>query len=248
MPGKIYLITGANRGLGRALFDHYVSQPDNTLIAAVRNLESAQGLLSVPKGENTRVILVKIDSASKADPFEAVEEVKRQGIESLDVVISAAGIAKFNTIEDMPLEEFEEVLMINGISVLLLYKATLPLLRASKTEGGPKFGFISGAGASLAEMEKYPRPLASHGSVKAMVNFLVKKMGMENSFLTTLIINPGLVQTDMGNMGARAAGLEKAPVTLAEFRANTAQIIDNATKAEHSGKFFDMTINRINPW
>ncbi|RYP66964.1 hypothetical protein DL771_007538 [Monosporascus sp. 5C6A] len=195
MPGKTYLITGANRGLGRGLFDHYVAQSNNTLIAAVRNVEVAQTLLNVPRGEGTRVILVKIDSASKKDAFEAAETIKKQGIEFIDVVIAAAGIFKLNTIEDMPLEEFEEVLMINGISVLLLYKATLPLLRHSRDEKGPK-----------------------------------------------------LVQTDMGNMGARAAGMEKAPLTLDESSRNTAFIIDNATQGEHSGKFFDETIDRIHPW
>ncbi|RYP93104.1 hypothetical protein DL770_000761 [Monosporascus sp. CRB-9-2] len=225
MPGKTYLITGANRGLGRGIFDHYVTQPNNTLIAAVRDVEVAQALLSVPRGEDTRVILVKIDSASKQDAFEAAETIKKQGIKCIDVVIAAAGIARLNTIEDMPLEEFEEVLMINGISVVLLYKATLPLLRHSRDEKGPKFVFISGAAGSLNEMEKYPMPIASHGSVKAMVNFLVRKMGMENPFLTTLIINPGLVQTDMGNMGARAAGMEKAPLTLEESSKNTAFIV-----------------------
>ncbi|KAF2494428.1 putative NADPH-dependent 1-acyl dihydroxyacetone phosphate reductase [Lophium mytilinum] len=246
MPGKTYLITGANRGIGRGMFNHYVAQPSNTLIAAVRDVPGSQNLLTLPKGQNTTIILVKIDSASKTDAYDAITSLRAQGINHIDVVISAAGIAKLNTIEDMPLAEYEEVLMVNAISVMLLYKAALPLLRKA---GRPaRFVFISAAGGSLNKMGKYPYPNASYASSKALANVLVVKMGMENEWLVTLCIHPGLVQTDMGNAGARAFGLDKATLTLEESSRNTAHIIDNATKEEHSEKFFNETIDRIHPW
>ncbi|KAI3391501.1 hypothetical protein diail_7199, partial [Diaporthe ilicicola] len=245
MSGKTYLITGAHRGIGRGLFDHYVALPNNTVVAAVRNVEGAQDLLNVPyKGENTTVVVVKIDSSSRTDPFEAVKSIQAQGIDHLDVVISSAGIAKLNTVEDMPLEELEEVLMINTFSVMLLYKATLPLLRKSSS---PRFVFISAAGGSLNEMQKYPYPNLSYGGSKVLANYMVVKMGMENDWLITLLIHPGLVQTDMGNGGARAFGLEEAPTTLKDSSKNTAHIIDNATKKDHSEKFFNETIDQIHP-
>ncbi|KAK7744647.1 hypothetical protein SLS53_003534 [Cytospora paraplurivora] len=229
------------------MFDHYVSQPNVTVVAAVRNVEGAQGLLSVPyKGENTKVIVTKIDSASKTDPYAAIKDIESQGVHHIDVVISSAGIAKLNTIEDVPLEEFEEVLQINAISVMLLYKATLPLLR--KAPQPARFAFISAAGGSLNEMPKYPYPNVSYAGSKALANVIVVKMGMENEWLITLCIHPGLVQTEMGNAGARAFGLDKATLTLEESSKNTAYIIDNATKREHSEKFFNETIDRIHPW
>ncbi|KAF4625312.1 hypothetical protein G7Y89_g12861 [Cudoniella acicularis] len=228
------------------MFDHYVAQPNNTIIAAVRNIEGAQGLLSVPKGENTKVIITNIDSSSKTDPYDAVKDIQAKDINHIDVVISSAGIAKLNTIEDMPLEEYQEVLQINAISVMLLYKATLPLLR--KAPHPARFAFISAAGGSLNDMLKYPYPNASYASSKALANVLVRKMGMENDWLITLCIHPGLVQTDMGNMGARAFGLDKADLTLEESSKNTAYIIDNSTKKDHSEKFFNETIDRIHPW
>jgi norsolorinic acid ketoreductase len=202
MPGKTYLITGGNRGIGRGMFNHYVALPNNTIIAAVRDVQSAQGLLHVPRGKNTEVMIVKIDSASTTDPYSAVEELKTKGIDKIDVVISAAGIAKLNTIEDMPLSEYLEILQINAFSVMLLYKATLPLLRkaalseegeAGKGEGRSRFVFISAAGGSLNDMPKYPYPNASYASSKALANVLVVKMGMENDWLISLCIHPGFV-------------------------------------------------------
>lgn len=171
------------------MFDHYVSQPDNTLIAAVRDVDRAQGLLEVPRGANTTVILVKIDSASTTDPTNAVKELQAKGVDHIDVVISAAGIVKMGTVEDLPLEEFEEVLRVNAISVMLLYKAALPLLR--KAIHPARFAFISAAGGSLNDMPKYPYPNISYAGSKALANVIVVKMGMENDWLITLCIHPG---------------------------------------------------------
>ncbi|ROW04733.1 hypothetical protein VMCG_04816 [Cytospora schulzeri] len=246
MSGKIYLITGANRGIGRGLFDHYVARPNITVIAAVRNVEIAQGLLSVHRGENTKVIITKIDSASKTDPYDAVKDIEAKGVDHIDVIISSAGIAKMNTIEDIPLEDFEEVLQVNALSVMILYKATLPLLR--KASHPARFAFISAAGGSLNDMPKYPYPNISYVASKALANVIVVKAGMENDWLIALCIHPGLVQTDLGNEGARAFGFEKAPLTLEESSKNTAHIIDHATKKDHSEKFFNETIDRIQPW
>jgi norsolorinic acid ketoreductase len=170
-------------GIGRGMFDHYVAQPNNTLIAAVRDPAGAQGLLSVSKGENTKVLIVKIDSASKTDPYEAVK-----GIDNIDVVISSAGIAPLNTVADVPLEEFENALQINAISVMILYKATLSLLKKSDSA---RFAFISAAGGSINNMPEFPYPNISYAGSKALANVMVRKMGMENDWLITLCIHPG---------------------------------------------------------
>lgn len=170
------------------MFNYYVAQSNTTIIAAVRDVKVAQGLLGIPRGENTKVVITKVDSSWRTDPYDAVEHIKAEGIDHIDVVISSAGIVKMATVEDIPLEDFEEVLMVNALSVMLLYKATLPLLRNSQDA---KFAFISAAGGSLNEMPKYPYPNISYAASKALANVLVVKMGMENDWLTTLCIHPG---------------------------------------------------------
>lgn len=70
------------KGIGRGMFDHYATQPNNTIVAAVRNVEAAQELLGVAhKGENTKVIIAKIDSSSRTDPFDAVKSIQEQGVD-----------------------------------------------------------------------------------------------------------------------------------------------------------------------
>lgn len=210
MAGKVYLITGANRGacptrgreaphgvhgmdltragIGRGLFDHYVRQPNHTIVAAVRSPSAAQGLLRVPRGQGTTVVLVKLDAASTTDPFDAVQALQGQ-IDHIDVVISAAGIAKLNTIEALPLDEYMEMLQVNGIAVLLLAQATLPLLK--KAPQPARFVFISAAAGSVTDMSKYPYPNIGYCSSKALANTVTVKLGMEHDWLVALCIHPG---------------------------------------------------------
>ncbi|KAI6357205.1 hypothetical protein MCOR31_010429 [Pyricularia oryzae] len=245
MSGKVYLITGVNRGIGRGLFKFYASQPNNTVIGTVRDLKHAQALLDEPRGTDTNLIITKLDGSSKTDPYSAVEDIRSKGVEHIDVVISNAAVAQLATLEDLPVEVFEEHIAVNSVAVLLLYKATLPLLRASACA---KFALISAAGGSIGTFAGNKLPLGAYGGSKALSNYLLVKMGAENDWLVTLCIHPGHVQTDMGDLASDAFGLEIAPITIDQCTRDTAEIIEKSTKQDHSGKFFDRTIDSIYPW
>ena len=62
--------------------------------------------------------------------------------------------------------------MINGISVMLLYKATLPLLRRARHRA--RFAFISAIGGNISEMPNFPYPKVSYAGSKALANVIVR--------------------------------------------------------------------------
>lgn len=97
-------------------------------------------------------------------------------------------MAQLATLEDLPVEVFEEHIAVNSVAVLLLYKATLPLLRASACS---KFALISAAGGSIGTFAGNKLPLGAYGGSKALSNYLLVKMGAENDWLVTLCIHPG---------------------------------------------------------
>ena len=53
-----------------------------------------------------------------------------------------------------------------------------------------------------------------YGSSKAALNFLTRKIHQENGELTAFVVHPGWIDTDLGNAGAEATGLVKAPDSL----------------------------------
>ncbi|KAI9651888.1 MAG: putative secondary metabolism biosynthetic enzyme [Alyxoria varia] len=248
MSGTTYLITGANRGLGLGFVEHYAAKPHNTVIATVRDVAKSQEALDkVKKADGSKIIVVKIDSTSTTDPKHAVEELKtKHGITAVDVIIANAGFA-----EAIPLDKIHsDTLVLNvkthAIGPVLLYQAFLPLLEASKQQA--KFCLISTSFGSKGEMETYNLPFNGYGSSKAMANHLVRRMHFECQWLCSFSIHPGWVQTELGNSGAHMVGMEKAFLTVEESVAKVSDAVDNSTRAEHSGKFFNETKDVIFPW
>lgn len=81
--------TTCARSLGRHLLQAFAVKPNSTVIAAVRNPKAVKDELdslsnSLPNG--SRIIVVKIDSASQPDVVDAVKEIQAQGIDKIDVV------------------------------------------------------------------------------------------------------------------------------------------------------------------
>jgi len=216
----------------------YVGRPNHTVIAAVRNPShpSSKALTSIPVGEGSKIIVVKLESANMDDPKAAVKILNDQyGIESIDVIIANAGIVRFNgTALDTPVDGFKEHLAINTVAVLALFQATWPLLQRSSN---PKFVSISSTVGSIGEMANWRMNATAYGASKAALNWLTRSIHFDNPSLIAFPIHPGWVQTDMGNAGAVANGLKEAPTTIQDCVDGMVSKIDTATREKTSGTF-----------
>ena len=91
---RIYLITGANRGIGKGFVEQLLQRPAATVIATARDPAKAASLNDLKKGEGSRLIIVKLDSQVDTDAREAVAQLKDEhGITSIDAVIANAAIS-----------------------------------------------------------------------------------------------------------------------------------------------------------
>ena len=148
MAPTIVLITGASRGLGRGLAQRFLAKPDHAVIAVNRDPSGATStaLQDLPKGEGSRLIIVKLDSAVEADAVEAVKTLETQGIDSLDIVVANAGISEvYPAVSAMNASDLQRHITINVLGVIWLYQAVLPLLRRSSDPKWVTMGSSAGA-------------------------------------------------------------------------------------------------------
>ncbi|KAK7421577.1 hypothetical protein QQX98_002044 [Neonectria punicea] len=241
------LITGANRGIGRGLTTVFLQKPSTTVIATVRDLsnESSKTLADLPKAENSRLILVKLDVAVESDPATAAETLRKEhGIESLDVVVANAGISKdAKSVKEGSVSSITEHFAINTIGPVLLFQATEPLLKASKS-GRPTFIAITSLFGTIGGLEFFkslPPILGPYGASKAALNWFMRRIHFEEDWLISFVLSPGLVQTDMSEETFGGNGVDPSQfgvITVEQSVTDLAERITTATK-EDGGTFRD---------
>jgi len=238
------LITGANRGIGKALLTTYLSRPNHTVIAGIRNPShpTSQSLLSLPTASGTKLILVKIDSSVDTDAPAAIHTLQtKHNITYLDLVIPNAGMCDYlgPTLE-MPVNEWAKTFQINTIAPFLLFQTSYPLLQASIAikNRTPKVVFISSLVGSITNAHvKLPFDCAQYGASKAALNYIARKLHGEVQDVCIFPTHPGWLKTDMGSTSAKSAGLEDQLVSVEEGVKGLVEKIDGATREETGGKF-----------
>jgi norsolorinic acid ketoreductase len=253
MDSTNYLITGANRGIGKGLTAELLKRPNTTVIAGVRDTAASSKILdALPAGKGSKVVYVKIDSQSETDAKEAVSKLASEGITSIDVVIANAGIAHSGApVARTTIESLRDHLNTNTIGPVLLFQAFKPLLEANKS-GKPVFLATSTFIGSIEGQETLkglPPVVSPYGASKAALNWLVRRLHYEEPWLTAYVTHPGLVLTDMasGMFGSTEQAVAMGAITVEVSIAGILKTLDVATKETVGGTFQNYDGTTI-PW
>jgi norsolorinic acid ketoreductase len=182
-------------GLGRGLVEAYLARPNNTVVAAVRDPtnSSSKSLDTLPKGPNSHLITVKIDSSSTTDPAAAVKTLKEQhGITAVDVLIPNAAIAgPMPWVHEAKPDDMLEHYSVNVVAVVTLFTAFRPLLLAAASpERKVKVIPISSSAGSIGNIIPFHNSV--YGTTKAALNFIARSIWQENKENMIVIpLDPG---------------------------------------------------------
>ncbi|KAM6483896.1 NAD(P)-binding protein [Trichoderma sp. SZMC 28011] len=236
MSQTVVLITGGNRGLGLGLVESFLSQPNYTVISANRDTShpTSKALADLPKAEGSNLVVLKYDAGVEQDAFDLVKYLKGEhAIDHLDIVVANAGISKsYPLVKDVRRVDIQEHIDINAYGVVSLYQATRDLLQKSTKK--PIFVTIGSGAGALGRQP--PVPNAAYGPSKVLVNWYGVRINAEDEWLNAFVLEPGFVQTDMGNNAAQIFGIGEAPTSVEESVGGLFKVITTATKETHGGK------------
>ncbi|KAJ4984442.1 short-chain dehydrogenase [Stagonosporopsis vannaccii] len=253
MSATTYLVTGANRGIGKGLTASLLQRPNTTVVAGVRDPTAAASILnSLPTAAGSKVVIVKIDSQSDTDAKEAVLQLTSQhGITSIDFVIANAGIANDGAaVAQTTAKNLRDHFNTNAVGPMLLFQAVKPLLQSSKS-GNPVFLGISTIIGSMGAQDALagiPPIFSPYGSSKAALNWLVRRLHYEESWLTSYVTHPGLVLTDMASnmFESPDQGAAMGAITVEVSVSGILKTLDSASR-EISGTFQNVDGTTL-PW
>lgn len=120
LDGQTALVTGANRGIGRAIASELARRPLDLLLCGVRSPEHFEAL-KAPRGGAREVRAVRLDLSSP-------EEIERCWAElpELDLLVNNAGLLTADQLEEQELDEIYAMLQVNLLATIDLTRRALP--------------------------------------------------------------------------------------------------------------------------
>jgi 3-oxoacyl-[acyl-carrier protein] reductase len=206
LSGKVALVTGASRGIGRAMA-HRLAERGATVIAAARGDHAAECAADITRrGHRAEALSVDVTDTAVLERVPA-GIVERHG--RLDVVVSNAGIARDQLIVRMKREEWDAVLATNLTATFVLTQAAMrPML---KQRAGRIIAISSVVGQiGNAGQTNYA---ASKAGLIGFAKALAREVASRG--ITVNVIAPGMIDTEMTRaISERAHGDWSAQIPL----------------------------------
>jgi NAD(P)-dependent dehydrogenase (short-subunit alcohol dehydrogenase family) len=189
---KVWIITGASRGLGRA-FTEAVLEAGDRVVATARNPEQLVELQGRYSGKIRTVALDVTNEAQAKAAFEAA--IAFFGV--LDVLVNNAGYGYVCPVEDTALTDFRAQIETNLFGVIIMTKAVLPYFRERRAGHIIQVTSIAGR---IGPAGRAPYAAAKFG-VEGFSESLLKEIGPLGIKVT--IIEPGGFRTDFAGSSTR---------------------------------------------
>lgn len=164
LTGKKALVTGASRGLGRAIALSLAQAGADVAITYEKSADKAQAVADVITALGRRSEAIQADSANAQAIQDAVNRTA-QTLGGLDILVNNAGIARGGPLESMSLEDIDAVINVNIRGVVIATQAAL----AHLTEGGR----IINIGSCLANRVAQPG-ISVYSMSKSALNSLTR--------------------------------------------------------------------------
>jgi 3-oxoacyl-[acyl-carrier protein] reductase len=192
LKGRVVIITGAGQGIGR-VFAKAFALAGAKVVIAERNEKTAAAVAGEILAANGEALAITTDVADEASTKEMVQLAEDE-FGRIDVLINNAGI--FSTLEmrpfdQIPLEEWEQVLKVNLTGPFLCARAVLPAMRRAKW--GRIINIASGA-VRLGR-PNYLHYIATKSALMGMSLSMARELGPDN--ITVNAILPGATFTEI---------------------------------------------------
>jgi 3alpha(or 20beta)-hydroxysteroid dehydrogenase len=194
LDGKVALITGGARGMGKAHVRHFVAEGARVVFGDV--LDDKGTYVAGQLGPQV-CRYTHHDVTSEADWAHAVD-FTLETFGQLDVLVNNAGILVFATIEDMPLADFKRVLEVNTVGCWLGMKSVIAPMRKAGRGSIVNISSIEGfSGAS--KLSAYS---ASKFAIRGMTKSAAQELGQFGIRVNS--VHPGAILTSMTLSSAAA--------------------------------------------
>ena len=190
LHGRIALVTGGSRGIGRATAVALARYGADVAVNYRSQKKEAQVTVQQITAEGRRALEVQADVSRSAEVADMVAKIEK-GLGPVDILVNNAGIAIQQKIEETREADWDEVLKVNLKSVFLVTQAVLPAMRR---RGWGRIINISSGAAQTGGMVGV-HYTASKAGIEGLTKAYAVRLVKEG--ITVNVIAPALIETDM---------------------------------------------------
>jgi 3-oxoacyl-[acyl-carrier protein] reductase len=190
LTGRVALVTGASRGIGRAIVVALHQAQAHVAINYRVREEDARSTLNQVSDRSRHAIIVQADVSVSTDVHRMIKTVEKE-LGSIDILVNNAGIATSKPIEDLTEADWDETMAVNLKSAFLLIQAVLPGMR--KRRWGRIINITSGAVRTGGVIG--PHYTASKAGMEGLTRAYASRLVREG--ITVNAVAPSIIETDM---------------------------------------------------
>lgn len=187
LAGKVALVTGAARGIGRAIALKLAAAGCDVAVNYYNSADEAEALCADMRALGRKAIAIQA-SVGVPDSVDEMFEEFRKHFDRVDIVVSNAASGVLKPTIDMTIKHWRWCLETNALALNLLAQRALPLMK----DGG-RIVAMSSLGAQRA-MPGYGFIGASKAALEALARSLAQELGPKN--IRVNVVSAGVVDTD----------------------------------------------------
>lgn len=186
MQGKIALVTGASRGIGKAIAEELVAK--GATVIGTATSEAGAEAISAYLGEHGKGLVLNVSEITSIE--QALAQIKAEFGE-IDILVNNAGITRDNLLMRMKEEEWNDIIDTNLTSVFHLSKAMLRSMMKKRYGRIITIGSVVGSSGNPGQ--------ANYCAAKAGLIGFSKALAQEvaSRGITVNVVAPGFIATDM---------------------------------------------------
>ncbi|MDU6683090.1 MAG: 3-oxoacyl-ACP reductase family protein [Enterobacteriaceae bacterium] len=209
LAGKRALVTGASRGLGKAIALSLARAGADVAITFEKSVEKAQAVADEIRALGRNGVAIQADSASPQAIRAAVASSVEQ-LGGLDILVNNAGIARGGPLEAMSDEDIDALINVNVRGVVIATQAALACL--------PDGGRIINIGSCLANHVPL-QGIAVYAMTKSALNSLTRGLARDLGprGITVNLVHPGPTDSDMNPADGEGAETQRQLIALGHY-------------------------------
>ena len=189
LHGHVALVTGASRGIGRAVALALAAQGAH-IVAAARNQNLLNVLVDDIKNAGGKAAAIVFELADESSINTLVEKVKSE-FGRLDILVNNAGLTHSALLEETTTADFDRIIAVNARGPYILTRQCLPLLKQA-----PQATIVNIS--SVVGVKGYPKQSAYTASKHALRGWSIALAEeLRGSNIRVHVLCPGGVDTDM---------------------------------------------------